>query len=298
MINLRAIVIALALAIAVSPLSPASAENNEDRSSSPSKTRFCLYCDSVTSKNINDLEPDMLNYLMVQGGTPYPPDGKELNSKYQISFKQHVYKGLTVAYTQRSFWEVGRDSWPFRDHNLNPSVYWDIANCGVEMSHAFFSMGRLGLIEHESNGRDGDSSRSWNRLYWEPKLFIEKPYRFIGNAVFAFKYWDRAFDWDKKHNKDIHDYYGSFELSTILEMSAHYLSIKARKGWKEDRGNVLVEYLYDTKWKNLFIYAQLWDGYGENLLNYNDRATRCGVGFAFSPMNAIHPRKAVENNAQ
>ena len=51
------------------------------------------------------------------------------DAKYQISFKQMITRDrlpwetyLFITYTQKAFWNIYKDSYPFRDINFNPSL--------------------------------------------------------------------------------------------------------------------------------------------------------------------------------
>lgn len=98
------------------------------------------------------------------------PTNKGINkhtadAKFQISIRQRLFKNILpfnsfmmLTYTQKSFWDIYEESSPFGDSNYNPGlvitapIIRDNTLRGV-MSFAF---------EHESNGRDGLDSRSWN----------------------------------------------------------------------------------------------------------------------------------------
>ncbi|MDE6391354.1 MAG: phospholipase A, partial [Duncaniella sp.] len=101
-----------------------------------------------------------------------PPIGPRIakdntNIKFQISIAQRLTRStlpggtyLFLFYTQKCFWNVLEKSMPMTDLNFNP---------GIGLTKPLFVRGRfvgkVNLIaEHESNGRDGTASRSWNRI--------------------------------------------------------------------------------------------------------------------------------------
>lgn len=74
---------------------------------------------------------------------------------------------LYLTYTQKSFWDIYAESSPFGDSNYNPGI-----GLGryITKDNKLIGAGLI-QIEHESNGRDGDDSRSWNRLSGSIKYF-------------------------------------------------------------------------------------------------------------------------------
>ena len=89
------------------------------------------------------------------------------DAKFQISIRHRLIKGvlpfhtyLFLTYTQKSFWDIYKKSKPFAESNYNPTL-----GLGTPITRRDKLVG-LGMLqfEHESNGRGGDSSRSWNRI--------------------------------------------------------------------------------------------------------------------------------------
>ena len=96
----------------------------------------------------------------------------DTEAQFQISIKFPLAVDLFdkeidifAAYTNRSFWQVynGEQSRPFRDTNHEPEVWiqfrpdWNIFGLNN-------SVNQLG-INHQSNGRAINLSRSWNRVF-------------------------------------------------------------------------------------------------------------------------------------
>ena len=89
------------------------------------------------------------------------------NIKFQISIAQRLTKStlplgtyLFLFYSQKCFWNVLENSMPMTDLNFNP---------GIGLTKPLFVrnrfVGKVNLIlEHESNGRDGTASSTWNRV--------------------------------------------------------------------------------------------------------------------------------------
>ncbi|MDN5370244.1 MAG: phospholipase, partial [Shewanella sp.] len=95
-----------------------------------------------------------------------------VEAKFQISFKfplaYNIFGNnghLFFAYTNQSWWQVyNKDSSsPFRETNHEPELFmlfnndWKIG----DFTNSFWGFG----VVHQSNGRSGLLSRSWNRIY-------------------------------------------------------------------------------------------------------------------------------------
>jgi len=67
---------------------------------------------------------------------------------------------LFFTYRQISFWDIYKESFPFRDNNYNPSL-----GLGKMLIKNNKPVGGLWFaFEQESNGLGGDDSRAWNFL--------------------------------------------------------------------------------------------------------------------------------------
>ena len=98
-------------------------------------------------------------------GMPLNEKPTEFNSdvKFQISFRQRLTKSilpfhshLFLSYTQKAMWNIFEESLPFHDLNFNPGI-------GVQkliVHHGKAVGSAILMLEHESNGRDGEASRS------------------------------------------------------------------------------------------------------------------------------------------
>lgn len=238
------------------------------------------YCKGYTEEGITGLTPYKPAYIIWQGGSPDPTDGERSYLKFQFSLKQHMCKNLYFSYTQKSFWSISRDSTPFKDSNYDPELFWAFRGDDGSM----FKPGQIGF-EHESNGREGIYSRSWNRAYWEPKFVY-------GDVVVSIKGWYPIKGWSSKgwkqnsdlsDNPDIEDYYGHGEVAAKVSRGHWQFGARGRKGNKGSYGSIQGDVLYKLR-KNLSVYAQFWDGYGESLLDYNKSSTRYGIGLAFTDL--------------
>ena len=222
------------------------------------------------------------NYFTV-GTAPFrKPTAMNYDVKFQISLAIRLTDTVLpwdsfvfLMYTQKTLWNVFQNSMPMRDLNFNPGIGW---------SKPFFSkdryVGKLTLlVEHESNGRDGDESRSWNRISIYGSTIIDE-----WLMVHA-KFWIPVID--GMNNKDILDYCGIYQHGVVIttpnkKFSFGITGVK-RKGW-----NLNFNTIFDFSWRvheksNLNLFAQYYNGYGENLLDYNQFHSRLRVGIIFKP---------------
>ncbi len=213
----------------------------------------------------------------------YGAYGHEL-SKLQVSFKSPVVRAqpLYFGYTQVMFWALNENSKPFRDMTFNPELFyrWKLDNLGPLKSLDF------GIFAHNSNGKSGLESRSYNQSYlranfehvysrWITRLAVQ-----VGDV--------RDFD---PTNRDIEKYIGPLNIGLsftrlfegILDRSEFALQVqpggKFAQHW--DYGG------YQASWSFRFggmhlvpaFYLQYYRGFAETLLNYNQRVDvfRAGI---------------------
>ncbi|MDZ7805436.1 phospholipase A [Thiohalophilus sp.] len=239
------------------------------------------------------LTPHKPNYLLPltynsnPNQAPFDPqqDGtiEEPEVKFQISIKMPVTDEifgdrvtLYAAYTNQSYWQAYNDdnSHPFRETNHEPELFLAIQN---DWQWAGFTNRLIFLgISHQSNGQNGDKSRSWNRLYAD--FMFER-----GDFYLSFKPWLRLEVPDAEDdNPDIEDYMGHGELRLVYASGDHTVGLRLRNNLQSDnRGAVELNWSFPmsrrAKW-----FIQYFDGYGESLIDYNARVKRLGIGIALT----------------
>ncbi len=215
----------------------------------------------------------------VLGGTP---DKHNSDVKFQISFQQRLTKSvlpwntyLYLFYSQKAMWNVFERSLPFHDLNFNP---------GVGISRFIILKGHLVgkatmMIEHESNGRDGTASRSWNKISWAGEAYIS-PF-LMAHA----KFWIPIIDGE--YNKDILKYMGisqaGFQAKSLDDKWVLDMTLVKRQGWNFNF-NTIVQLGYRINHNsNQFIMLQYYNGYGESMLDYNQYHSRIRFGLLIRP---------------
>lgn len=255
-----------------------------------------------------NFQPHKLNYF-VTNGLPGDPAAQ---IKFQISAKFRVFEGnfnylennvfpLYFAYTQRSFWDIGKPSAPFGENNYNPELFLDypVSENRFKLNHVVLSG------EHESNGRDGVESRSWNRLYVLFSFGIESKDGLEKKGVLrkekysgSLKLW-QAYGYEDQDdylssigkNEKFLDYAGRGEVSFSIRevpiislcpwLKNNQLDFKTRMFRDWDKGSYEIGYNQKIPSTDFFVYIQYWDGFGESLQRFDKWDTKWKAGLSF-----------------
>jgi outer membrane phospholipase A len=210
--------------------------------------------------------------------------GTDTDAKLELSFKYqllghpgdgHWYSGFHFAYTQRMFWDLGANSAPFRDVNYQPEFLYIYT---LPKNEAGDQLNIRGGFLHESNGRDGSASRSYNILYVQPTLDVPigRWTASIGPRIYHYVI-------NRDGNEDIARYRGHQALAfSIGQDQGLKLSTWSRLNFSTGKGSVDADLSYPLTglWHDipLYVVVQGFTGYGEDLLDYNRKQTRLRVG--------------------
>lgn len=222
------------------------------------------------------------NYFIAGTTIGGKPTATNSDVKFQVSIAQRLTKStlpfntyLYLFYTQKCMWNVFENSMPMRDFNFNPGI-------GLA-KHLFVKNRYVGkvtlMIEHESNGRDSIESRSWNKVSLASNIFIDPNFMVHG------KVWIPIID--GQNNQDILYYSGIYQVGTTFttpnKRFGFALTMVKRKGWNF-KYNTIWEVNYRLfKDENQFLFLQYYNGYGENLLDYNQYHSRLRIGLVIKP---------------
>lgn len=202
--------------------------------------------------------------------------------KFQFSMKFPIIdnffnekSSLQFAYTNLSFWQAYNDnvSNPFRETVHEPEVFLIFENDWKLLGFKNRII-QLGAV-HQSNGRSGAQSRSWNRVYAD--FIFER-----GNYYLSFKPWYRIERSGADDNPDIEKYMGHGEIRGAYAGGQHTLSVMLRNNFHSPNyGALEINWSFPmsrrAKW-----FIQYFNGYGESLIDYNARVNRIGIGIAFT----------------
>jgi len=218
---------------------------------------------------------------------------RDLSAHIQLSFKYRMFdpespvvewlpflRGLHFGYTQTALWDLASESKPFHDTSYRPSLFylWDLPSA-PESPHL---VGVRAGYEHESNGRDGESSRSIDTLFtsvdWRYRLDDGRSY--IGFTPKVWGYIDRA------ENSDIYRYRSYGELGVRFGRDDGWLARVRLRRAMGGVGSTQLDVSYPLGRAILsdtaaYFHMQMFDGYGETLLDYNQsHGTQFRIGFS------------------
>lgn len=241
------------------------------------------------------LLPHRPNYLLPvshvfeQPGTATAAPVQRNEIKFQISFKfpltPPLYDGrlaLFFAYTGQSWWQAynNQRSSPFREYSHEPELFASWAP-GMRVLGWDWRVASAGFV-HQSNGRSGEFSRSWNRLFAE--MLLDRP----GPWWIGIRPWWRIPESRKPSpdspegddNPQITRYAGHGELRVGYVGGLDNWTLMLRRGLARDgKGAAQLDFSRPTGFSpNLRWYVQYFDGYGESLLDFQTRIRRIGVG--------------------
>lgn len=231
------------------------------------------------SKSLYNFKTHNANYFLPasyrQDGSYADTNGhiaKNLEAEFQFSLRFDIYEIYTFAYTQKSFWQFYTESAFFRESNYNPEFFVTLSTAELS-DDIFLKRIRFG-VAHESNGKGGDEERSWN--YVSGSLFFK--YKMLYTEL---KLWVRLQD-STNYNPDFIDYMGHGHIKFRLPYKKHLGDLKLKYN-SFDKVSVEVNYSYPVLGKgDLFLYVKAFDGYGESLIDYDNRITKFGVGISIS----------------
>lgn len=212
------------------------------------------------------------------------PDAPELDkteAEFQISIKFPLARDLwgdndlLLGYTTRSWWQVYNDdenvSSAFRETNYEPEVFLRHYG-GPEFLGGRIAGFDIGL-NHQSNGRGEALSRSWNRVIGQTVLDY-------GDVAVALRAWYRIPEDDEDDdNPRMYRYLGYGDIRAVWAPNRNTFSFMLRPGTEKAA--------YELTWSHpvsewLRVYALYFNGYGESLLDYDQRVERVGIGFALT----------------
>lgn len=241
---------------------------------------------NISNNTKNGFSAHKLNYILPFTYTSLPgtDERKKNEIKFQLSVKQRLLKfygwGFYFGYTQKSFWQAYdiNDSSPFRENNFNPEFFlrtkmWN----GLRIDTGW---------EHESNGQKIPDSRSWNRIYCTPYYENDR-------MIASLKGWyrleeknkDEDNDADGDDNPDIISYYGYGELGLTLKIPEFYntyISTMSRYNFRSGKGAIEINATLPLHLNSMSLMVQYWNGYGENLIDYNVKQQKIGIGLSFT----------------
>lgn len=215
-----------------------------------------------------------------------------VTARFQLSFKYRLFdygsgfggerpwlSGFYFAYTQTSLWDLSSESKAFRDTSYRPSLFWKWERTDGQ---AWLDGARVGA-EHESNGGDGPRSRSVNTLFVRPEWRWP-----VGGGSLEFAPRINHY-MDKEENPDIEKYRGHVDWRVRYDTGGNWIASALARAGTGGYGSLQVDLSRRTRDLKFgpvsgYLYAQYFNGYGEDILDYNvRRKSQLRLGVAIVP---------------
>ena len=249
-----------------------------DNDTGPDQARFSAF-----------FEPYKDTYFVagaMKGHDGYEPfSGKTTDIKFALGLKFRLFPDLPAfenlaplyfGYSQKSWWDIAESSGPFKEHNYNPEIFWDYSKTSNRNGFNFVGqfIDQVGY-EHQSNGRDGSDSRSWDRFY------IQRDFLVSDRFSLGIKAWKdvnvEAF------NSDITDFLGNLRLNASYQPNERLtVNFNARQGQETSKVSYQLDLIYRLpEWVNSQFMLSYYEGYGEALISYNQKTSSLRAGLFF-----------------
>ena len=243
---------------------------------------------SITTHRTNYLFPvsyntnqDANNFREVTDASG--PNNNEV--KFQFSAKFNLAEDIFgnvgdvyFAYTQRSWWQAYNTdaSSPFRETNYEPEVF-------IDFDSAWSALGWVNTrnriaFNHQSNGRSDPLSRSWNRVY------LESTFQSGDWALTLAPHWRVPESESDDDNPDIERFvgYGDIRLAKRLQNN-HEFAGQLRGNPSTGNYGTQVDYSWPA-FNGVRAHVQYYYGYGESMIDYDNRVHRLSLGFSLNPL--------------
>ena len=232
---------------------------------------------------------DINEAVYQQNDVPLREGLRSTEVKFQISLKTRLNENdllfaedsLALGLTLDAWWQLYSNdlSSPFRETNYAPEVFYLVPLLwGPFGGNTALMTG----LEHQSNGQVQGLSRSWNRLY---AALIYEP----GNFVASVRPWYRLPENAKNNpedakgddNPDILDFMGHGELTAGWRNSDYEYAVMLRGNPGTGKGAIEVGFTFPL-FARFRGFVQLFNGYGDSLIDYDHFQTRIGLGVALT----------------
>lgn len=215
-------------------------------------------------------------------------------SKFQISFKYRLFNpsgslsrkftwldGFHLGYTQTSYWDLAAASAPFEDTSYKPELFYVTRNIPLRPDWLDGFVIQAGM-QHESNGRGGEFSRSTNYGYVKPMFIYYHQSSQLG--VMLSPRFLVYYNNDNDTNPDFADYRGYVELETGFGKANSFMA-RTNLRFAKEGTSVQTDLTYPIHrllGDNLDLYFQVQysNALAESLINYRDRVEALRIGFS------------------
>jgi phospholipase A1 len=217
--------------------------------------------------------------------------------RIQLSVRTKIGQGLLpvtnfggrdsvwFGYTQQSYWQLFTSSIsrPFRNTDHEPEIMY-IVPMPADLPAGWRLRYGGASLNHQSNGQTLPLSRSWNRAILMAGM--EKDDRFTVTA----RLWNRIPDGDETDdNPDIDNFIGRGEVTgswqvnpdnTLMLTLRHSMTGTANGSYRFEWLQALGDGNRDGTASGLRLHLQLFNGYGDSLVDYNRGRTVLSIGLS------------------
>lgn len=242
----------------------------------------------------NYFSPYEANYFIYGPSAP--------TTRFQFSIKMRTikenalpsltdYTGLPYfAYTQTSLWDWSAPSAPFYDSSYKPELFMLRENIPLQLPLVQGWDLQYGL-QHESNGKGGAESRSQNLAYVKPIFHFGEDDPDGFHLVLAPRFY--AYVGDMSDNPDMPNYRGWGDLTVRMGWEdGLVLGTMFRIGERFENPTAQFDLSYplhrlplpwcDKAADNVYLFLQVFTGYGICLREYNESTTDIRLGLSIS----------------
>lgn len=181
---------------------------------------------------------------------------------------------LWFGYTQVMAWQAFNhgQSRPIRETDYEPELILTLGRANPGNGFKLLNLG----FTHQSNGLDAIEHRGWTRVYaqggwdWNRLSVLVRAWHVVQES--------------DDDNPNIRRFYGSGDVVARYQSSGGYVtSTLVRYNLSRDRGFVQLDWATPVlkALGGLKFHAQITDGYGETLIDYNHRQFTAGIGVSF-----------------
>jgi len=242
-------------------------------------------------------------------------DREDLDLRFQLSFVSQFNTGATeyirnktgvkfvdifgpfyFGFTQEAYWDIGLDSAPFRETNYRPEFFFRFPHIpNLDLYYGYI---------HESNGKDGDESGGWDRVFARVNIPFGRPISkdnatsFDRQWNFDLRVWHILNGTVSNRNSDIRDFAGDFEaIVNVSKVRNKYaclwrrkcgFTLMMRKGGSFisgfDHGLVQFEYRTPITATGVQLVAQFSSGDGFSIERHDVHETAFRVGIQFTDL--------------
>ncbi len=209
--------------------------------------------------------------------------------EFQFSLKMKVIESdsndhpdLWFAFTQQSHWQIFQPSAPFRETNYEPESFL-IQPVGQWCDWGALKLELVGVgVNHQSNGRSGPESRSWNRVIGQLGATLGED-----TTLMLRPWWRIPESSVNDDNSDLEQFMGSGDLELAHtfrwgfkeRLLASFL-LRNNLDSSENHGAVQLSIAYPIFNDRVAVFCRLFSGFGETLIDYDHRQQSIAFGIS------------------